>query len=782
MAKQQSEYTTLSQEEMLERYQRAQSLRQGFKSKVIAFNTTLIPHWVGESDCFWYERDHQQGKEYRLVDAAKLSNNIAFDHQVFADALAETSQQPVDACDLPISKLEWVLSPLQITFNAFGKRWQFTAEGGRCVELALYPKEWLISPDGKQAALGHEYNVWVRDLATGQERQLTNDGELLYPYALSPTARGHRSNNRVEAVWSPDSKRLFTLQEDSRSVKSLPLIDYVPTDGSLRPRVMVDRRSALPDDENIHEYRFLSIEVATGKHQDADYQRVPVFRNADGYFSARHGWWSEDNRHAYFIDIVRGGDHTARFVEFDTHTGATRVLIEEECTDTFFKLRLDSRLPIHTRSLPGSDDLLWFSERSGWGHLYLYDIKTGEFKHPITEGEWVVRDIHHYDPARRELVIQTSGRIDDRHAYYRDICRVNIDTGELTPIIATDDEYVVFDQNTEQAANLGTVRDIHEAKGVSPTGHYLVTTRSRADTVPVSLLLDRGGNELLTLETADVSGLPYGWQWPEPVKLLGADSKTDIYGVVYRPSHFSPDQIYPILDYSRDTREGGYLPAGSFTNNSVAGMNYLNPAALAELGFIVVDICGRGTMNRSRSFSSAVQIELPNSEAEADRVAGIRQLAERYPYMDINRVGAGARVSSAVAISSLLGQPDFYKVGVAIGACFDLRLHQAFFSEPYADMPTTTNNLTTAQQLANNLKGKLLIIHGIKSPAVTVAQSFSLIDALQKANKDFDMLMLPNDAYGGSNYTVRRAWDYLVTHLLGTEPPPCFTLTLSVTK
>ena len=770
------EVDAISGDEMQNRYQRAQSIMQGFKSKTIAFNTTVIPHWIDDTDYFWYARERQEGKEFRLVDAASASNKIAFDHQRLADALMEVSGQCVDPDDLPIKNLAWILSPLNISFDALDKRWQFFEEEGLCIELPVNPENWLISPNGKQAAFAREYNIWIIDLASGDERPLTRDGEKLYPYAVGPSAWGYRKAGPTEAVWSPDSNYLLTLQADSRSVKTLPIMEYVPKDNTLRPRVMGDRRVAFPGDENVEQYRFLSIEVATGKHQEAHYQKVSVFRNANGFFSSGHGWWSEDNRHAYFIEIVRGGDHTVRFVEFDTHTGATHILIEEQSPETFFKLRLDSRRPIHARALAGSDDMLWFSERSGWGHLYLYNIKTGELKNQITSGDWVLRDIHHYDPVRRELIIQTSGRTANQHHYYRDICRVNIDSGDLTPIIATDDEYVVFDENNELAVNVKAIGDIHHSYGVSPTGNYLVATRSRADTVPVSILLDRDGRECLVLETADVSGLPEGWQWPEPVKLLGNDGKTDIYGVVYRPSHFSPDKSYPILDYSRATREGGYLAAGSFTNNSIGGLNYFNPAGLAELGFIVVDICGRGTMNRSRNFSKAVHIESPASDSLADQVAGIRQLAKRYPYMDINRVGAGGRVSSSTAISGLLGYPDFYRVGVSIGGLFDLRLSSAFFGEAYGDMPGTSGTLVSSQQFAHHLKGKLLIMHGVTAPSVTVAQAFSLIDALQKANKDFDMLLLPNTAYGGSGYMVRRGWDYLVRHLLGAEPPLRFNL------
>jgi dipeptidyl-peptidase 4 len=776
MNKYESNKMLFSPEEMEQRYQMAQSLMQGFLTKRVAFNTTLIPHWISDTDFFWYEREFKQGKEFRLVDARQLTNKMAFDHQGLANALTKASQQPVDANDLPISQLKWVLEPLQIAFSAFGKRWQFDAAEQHCIESPTFPEEWLISPDRKLAAFRRDYNLWVRDIGTGEERQLTRDGEPFYQYAVAASAWGTRLAKGVEAVWAPDSQRLLTLQEDKRSVKSLPLMEYAPRDGSLRPRLMGERRVAWSGDEHIDEYRFLAIEVATGKQQEARYPRVPVSRNAEGYFSSRRGWWSKDSRHAYFIDIARGGDHLARFVEFDTDTCATRVLIEEESPDTFFKLRLDSRNPIHPRPLPGSDDMLWFSERTGWGHLYLYNIKTGELKYPITKGEWVVRDIHHYDPVRRELVIQTSGRVEGRHAYYRDICRVNVDTGELTPIIASDDEYLVFDDAAEIATNLRATRDISGSKGVSPTGNYIVTTRSRVDTIPVSVLLDRDGNEILELETADVSALPEGWQWPEPVKLLAADGKTDIYGIVYRPSHFSPNQSYPILDCSITLREGGFLPAGSFTNNSVAGYLYKTSAALAELGFIVVDIYGRGTMNRSREFSKEPLIELSGSDSQADRVAGIRQLAEQYPYMDLNRVGVGGQVSTSTAISGLLGYPDFYKVGVSVAACFDLRMLGAFVGESYGDMPATLDTLTPAQTLVDNLKGKLLIIHGMKAPTVTVALAFSLIDALQQANKDFDMLVLPNDGYGMSSYSMRRCWDYLVTHLLGVEPPKNFKL------
>ena len=672
---------------------------------------------------------------------------------------------------------------MQISFSAFNKDWTYNNEKQSCIEVETYPSDWLLSPDGKKAVLIRNHNLWLRDLGNGEERQLTQDGERFYSYAKAPSAYGIVIKaGTVEARWSPDSRRVFTLQLDTREVRRFPIIEHIPQDGSLRPVVTdPERRVALPGDSYVDEYRFLAIDVETGRHQDAHFKRCSVFRNAVGFFTYGNGWWGEDSRHTYFIDIERGGDHVARMVEFDTFTGATRVVIEEESPDTCFKINLNSHEPTLTRPLPDSRDLIWYSERSGWGHLYLYDLDTGKLKHPITEGEWLVLDVLHYDSKRRELLIQTADRVKGRNAYYRDICRVNVDTGKLTPILSTDHEYVVFDPMSEMAANLTISKDIFGAGGVSPNGDYIVTTRSRSDDIPVSILVDREGNELLKLETADVSGLPYNWQWPETVKLKAADGKTDIYGVVHRPSDFSPTKSYPVIDVSQNFGEGRHFPAGSFTNNSMAGYRYLVHSAYAELGFIVVTIFGRGTSSRYRSFSASPNPELPSSDNQHDRIAGIRQLAERYPYIDIARVGAGGGfMTNPVAVSGLLGHPDFYKVGVSDCALVDMRTYPAFAGEGYAGLPATEDTRKPMHELAANLKGKLLLMHGMLDPVVPVAQTFRLVDALQAANKDFDMLILPKDGHALCSYATRRAWDYFVKYLLGIEPPEEFKLTSSL--
>ena len=774
-----SEKNESNDSSMEARYQRAQTLMQGVWSKTVAFNTTLIPRWISNSDCFWYDREHKNGKEFRLVNADLGSNEIAFDHGVLATELAKASGQPAPAEDLPINGLEITFSPLRVEFSAFNKRWKFDSQDQTCIEIEVHTGDWLVSPDGKKAAFIRNDNLWIQELDSGHERALTEDGEPLYSYACPPSAYGFKIPAKSpEALWSPDSKRLFTLQVDARKVNVFPQIVHVPQDGSLRPQLIDTKRIAYPGDDCIDQYRFLAIDVESGQQQEAQYGHCPVFRNAMGFFTFRNGWWGEDSRHAYFIDIERGGDHVARLVEFNTHTGMTRVLIEEETSDTCFKHHLNSHEPTLIRPVPASSDVIWYSERSGWAHLYLYDLNTGQLKHPITEGEWLVRDILHYDASRRELFIRTADRIEGRNAYYCDICRVNIDTGKLTSIQSTDHEYVVFDVLSEMAMNMTIYRDIEGAAGISPSGCYIVTTRSRADETPVSLLLDRDGNEVLILETGDVSGLPEGWQWPEPVKLKAADGKTDIYGVIYRPSDFSPEKSYPLVDISWNHKEGFNMATGSFTNNAPCGFRYLNAAAYAELGFIVVNIFGRGTSTRHRTFSADPNPELPNSNNQKDRVAAIRQLAQRFPYIDLDRVGAGGGfMSTSVAVSGLLGEPDFYKVGVSDSAVMDLRIAPAFWGESYAGLPSSADTRQPIHELAPNLQGKLLLMNGMLDKQISAV--FRLVETLQQANKDFDLLILPNDGHSMCSYATRRAWDYLVKHLLCVDPPKEFKLTTS---
>ena len=755
-----TQYNQATAAEIKARYERAQYLEQGSLTKRVFFNTTLYPHWIGESDSFWYKRDSKTAYDYRIVDAKNGTQQAAFDHQTLARALANAAGKKVDAHNLPMADIEISLSPLQVSFSAFDKHWRYDQRSKRCVEQTAYPKDWRLSPDGSKALFARDNNLWIRDVKTEKEYALTNDGEAFYVFGSTPTAYGRQEAITLEAIWSPDSKRVFTQVIDTRKVKiGPPLVDHVPDDGSLRPQIIhPERRLAFPRDKEIEGYQFLAIDVATRRIQWADYPLCPIFKPAYiGYFTGHRGWWGGDSRHAYFIDLERGGK-TGRLLKFDTTTGKTTTIIEER--DSYYvKFIPVSHLTALIRPLPETNEVIWYSERSGWAHLYLHDLKTGRLKKTITEGEWVVRNVLHYDPARRELFIQTAGRDKAHNPHYCDICRVNIDTGQLTPVINTDHEYVVCDQRSRIS-----FRD-RAATGVSPSGRYVVTTRSRVDQVPVSLLLDRNGNRVSTVETANVSGLPKGWQWPEPVMVKSADDSTDIYAVVFKPSNFSPRETYPIIDFTLEYS----APAGSFTNTHVGALfSYMPPAALAELGFIVVLVASRGSDLRDKTFNNAKDALVPNRHYnQADCVAAITQLAETRPYMDLNRVGVGV---SSIALSGLFSHPDFYQVGVAAFPDGDDRLTGAFHR-----IEEDTPHLSTH---AEKLQGKLLLIHGMMDDVIPVASTFRLIEALKKANKRFDAILLPDLGHGLTGYETQRIWDYFIQHLRNEVPPEDFKLTL----
>ena len=781
---------------LLAGYERAKILYEGaFNMDKLALNTTLVPYWLGD-DCFWYRRKTWQGSEFRLVDAKASTNQAAFDHQVLATALADLVDQPVKADNLPITKVTINLLPLTIQFEAFDKHYSFDAETQQCtaIESAVRQEEdindddspflatdmfempskplsgdRLISPDGKKGAFVRDYNLWLEDLESGEERALTTDGEALFPYATTPIAMAYAPNAEIQAFWSPDSKRLLTVQTDDRQVKTTPLVHHVPADGSLRPTV-TNYRHAHSGDEHVEVMRMVSIAVDDSKIQAANYRNIPVqINSAHGLFvGSQQAWWDTDSRRAYFVDMEKGAQ-LVRVVEFDTNTGVTQCLFEESSA-TYIKLSWHG-VGATIVPLPESQELIWYSERSGWAHLYLYDLTTGTLKHPITEGDWLVRNILHFDAKQRELWIQTTGRAVDRDPYYQDICRVNIDTGELTTVVAGDEDYWVLAPGTSAhyMARYYDPDQFIDANALSPNTQHLVATRSRADCAPVSVLIDRDGKLRLELETADTSGLPDSWHWPEPVKMLAADGETAIYGAIFKPSDFSPDQCYPVIDFSPYAPEMYCVPKGAFRNNPDGGFFYPQAAALAELGFIVVAIDGRGSPSRDKAFTHANYAHSTFANYTEDRIVGIQQLAAQRPYMDLNRVGILVFFEGCY---DLLQHPDFYKVGV-YHKVFDVRFTCAPAADYREGQAFIQSDHIPAEQLVENLQGKLLLIHNLSDRLVIPAGTLRIIDALQKANKDFDSLLFPGDM--PERYVFRRTLDYFVTHLQGLEPPKEFS-------
>ena len=423
--------------------------------------------------------------------------------------------------------------------------------------------------------------------------------------------------------------------------------------------------------------------------------------------------------------------------------------------------------------LEQTNELIWYSERSGYAHLYLYDMKTGKLKKSITSGDWQVRDLIHVNEVTREVIIALAEKDKSKNPYHRQIAKVNIDSGKLTLLSDNNSDSVVHHPRSSQVVNL-TYRgiDISTISGVSPSGKYFVETSSRADSKAETVLRDHKGKPVLTVETADDSNMPEFFNYAEPVKLTASDGKTDIRGLIFRPSNFDPSKKYPVID----NIYGG--PQVSNVPESFSGYAYINSASLAELGFIVVVIDGRGTADRSKLFRDESYGKAHTASNLEDHIAGIKQLAKRYPYMDITRVGIyGFSGGGYMTANAVLRFPEFFKVGVAWAGNHDQRLFWHTWGERYQGLVEGDNYLPQANPTyAKNMQGKLFLIHGMIDHGVHPAGVFQLTQALMDNNKDFDMLMLPRSGHALPGYGMRRKWDYFVEHLSEKTPAKNFKL------
>lgn len=794
---------SLSEPELFDRYEMAQKFLQGIFSNKCVRNDIVLPHWVCDEDCFWYSRQTEEGREFRFVDAVQRTNTVAFDHFVFAESLKGVTGEVFDARDLS-SLTEVSITREIVRFRVLDNNWLFDKASGQCslvsenetvmlkegfdiamgYEVAL-AQQGLISPDSKKVIFVRDYNLWIRELSTGKESALTDDGCQDNYYA---TFRIPILDSGVQAAWSPDSNKIFTIQVDVRHVTKRPMIHYVPRDGGLQPQLEYLSGFPYAGDEHLVTKRLLIIDINSFEQVPVKYRQLQGSGAGSEMFSHLHrpfAWWGRDSLYAYFVDMSRGSK-TARIVELNTEDGSTRTVFEES-SETFVRLcHMVGETPLFM-ALPETDEIIWFSERTGWGHLYLINIRSGKIKRQITgcvtssdSGQWLVRDIVHYDPEQRELLIQTAGRDSRISPYYRDLCKVNIDSGELIELAGGNFENIVYQKHNMTVIRRGIFGvDYPNAHGVSSDGKYIVVTRSRVDTIPESILLDRDGNEVLLLEQADISGLPTGWSWPEPFKVKG-DAGDDIYGVIFRPPNFSENKLYPVLDYSGGLRFYSSVPVGSFGNSALFELPYFSASALAALGFIVVAMEGRGTPCRNKSFSEHLYGEPSATSDLNDRVCGLRQLASQYPYFDLSRVGIAGVDGHSASIFGLLDHPDFYKVAV-IHIHNDPRFSDAEFSETFDGVPAfgeTSPEVRHAEDSVGSMRGKLLLIDGMLNFAN--AAVFRLIHALEKANKTFDILPLTTAIHDVPSYAVRREWDYFVTHLLKEEPPQDFSLTSGI--
>lgn len=708
------------------------------------------PNWL-TGDRLWYRVLTANGSEFILVNPAKGSRSAAFDQAKLAQALSTAMGQPVNANHLPFGTFRYSADGKSIHFRAAGKPWVCDLQNYTVSEDAMpsggeeemggmrNPNE-VVSPDGKKAAYIKDYNLWVRYIPTGKETQLTTDGVKDYGYATDNA--GWKHSDRAILVWSPDSRKIATFQQDQRNVGDM----YLWTTNVGHPELKA-WKYPLPGDKVIAMIERVIINVDTPKvirlQIPPDPHRGTLSDDISSGGSFDDVDWSEDGTQLAFVSTSR--DHKdEKFRIADAATGVVREVFEEKVATQFES----GRSAIDWRFLPGSNEIIWYSERDNWGHLYLYDATTGKVKNQITKGEWVVSRLYKVDEKKRQLYFTVAGR-EPENPYFNQLYRVNFDGTHLELL-------------TPEAGN--------HVIGFSPAEDYFIDTWSKPDVPSVSVLRNLQGKVVVALEKEDVSRLvATGWKPPIPFSVKAHDGVTDIYGLLFTPEKLDASRKYPIVDYIYPGPQGGSVGSWSFVASR--GDNQ----ALAELGFVVVEIEGTSNPYRSKSFHDMSYGNMAENTLP-DQITGIRQLAGRYPYIDTNRVGIWGHSGGGFATAgAMFRYPDFFKVGISESGNHDNRNYEDDWGERYDGLVSESDYAAQANEnYAKNLKGKLMLAHGLLDDNVPPSNTLLVIDALEKANKDYDLVVFPNSPHGYgqfSPYMMRRRWDYFVKNLAGMEPP-----------
>ena len=750
-------------------YARADQFLPWNSSKLV-LNAGVKPQWIGKSSRFYYRRQlSNEEKQFVLVDPATGKSGPAFDHARLAESLSKATGKTTAVNKLPFESFEFSKDEKSIEFDIAAEHWACNVSTYACEKKGApdkpVPTE-SLSPDKKWATFVREHDLYVKPVGGGEEIRLTNDGKEYDDYASHPDSDLNRITVKLigdknpllakslapEVLWSPDSKRILTYRLDQTTVKETYLVQHVPPTGQ-RP-VLHTFRIPMPGEE-IASAKFIVFDIAQKKRVDLDIPAQLMIFDASpidmGFAS-----WDKEGQQIYFLHMDRYWRNPQLMLS-DAETGKNRTLVEEH-VETHFDFGPNIAAPPMLRVIGHGAEVIWYSERDGWGQLYLYDGKTGALKNRITIGSWVVNDISYVDEVNRWVYFSASGKEPGENPYLQHLYRVKLDGSSLQLL-------------TPEPAD-------HEVS-FSPDNRYFLDTYSRADTAPITVLRSTEGKLIREVERADISAvIAKGWKFPEPFSAKAADGSTDIYGLIYKPTNFDPLKKYPVLDSDYPGPQIVRVPrsfSGGLLGGSFSDL-YGLPQATAELGFIVVVVDGRGTPGRSKAFHDAAYGKMGEAGSLQDHVAAIRQLAQTRPYMDLDRVGiyghSGGGFASARAI---LAYPDFFKVAVASAGNHDQRGYIAHWGEKYMGPLSGDNYLEAATvTLAANLKGKLLLMWGDMDDNVPPALSIQLVDALIKANKDFDLLVLPNRNHGGmaDPYFIRRRWDYFVKNLLGTTPPP----------
>jgi len=720
------------------------------------YKARIEPHWFANNKRFWYRNELAGDKsEFVVVDAEEGERRAAFDHDRLAKSLSKASGEEVDGARLPFRDISFSEDGAVLRFSVDGTKWACNLQTYRCWKPdvgdadeddapgdqrddsrgrrrrigGLTGRGQSRSPDGKWQARVRDDNVYIRSIEEEEEEESQDESK-----EIQLSTDGAESHRYDLLQWSPDSKTLVAFRVEPGDRKEVYLIESAPRGGG-RARLHT-RPYALPGDK-FTTYELNVFDVTERKQIKPDVDKLEM------EWERPRLHWRADGRHFCYTHVDRGHQRF-RVIDVDAGSGEAKNILDERA-ETFIWTAHAENVSVPIVSwLEQSDEFIYASERDGWRHLYLVDADGGGIKNQITSGEYVVRGVEHIDEAARKIWFSASGKNAGQDPYFLHYYRVNFDGSGLVALTEADGNHSVQ---------------------FSPDRKYLVDTYSRVDKPPVHELRRASNGELVcVVDEADVSeAKDRGWQAPEPFVAKGRDGRTDIWGVIHRPRDLDPDQKYPIIE---QIYAG---PQGSFVPKSFSGVNRFS--SLTDLGFIVVQIDGMGTANRSKAFHDVCWHNLKDG-GFPDRIRWIKAAAEKYPYMDLERIGIyGGSAGGQNAAAAVLFHPEFYKVAVAGSGCHDNRMDKASWNEQWMGYPVGPQYAECSNiDNAHRLEGKLMLIVGEMDTNVPPESTLRLADALVKADKDFDLVFIPGAGHGmGGEYGMRRMHDFFVRHLLDQE-------------
>jgi dipeptidyl aminopeptidase/acylaminoacyl peptidase len=747
-------------------YERSEQLGRQVQGRV--FKEKITPHWFRKDACFWYRNDLRSGKkEFILVDAEKGERRPAFDHAKLASALSQAARKNYSPEKLPFASIDLSDDLHTVRFEVGGVKWECDLqtyacsktdpkekpqepakpqptpneeEVGQDPEASSEPQSQpprrppesrnttTTSPDGKWVAFIKDFNVHLRPKESEQAQELTKDGKESQPW-------GNLS-------WSPDSQTLIACKIEPGDRKEVYLIESSPAGGG-RAKLHSHVYPQPGDKFSAYELWLFDLQNMTRPVPALESGVVArkVATDRIDFSGPPNLQWKPDGS-SFTYEKTDRGHQRFRVIEVDARTGKARHLIDER-SHTFINTHYGGR---YLNYLKNTEEIIYRSERDGWAHLYLIDMKEGKVKNQITKGPWVMRGVQSVDPQKRQLWFWAGGMLPEQDPYHQHLCRINFDGTGLVLLTPGNGTHTVQ---------------------FSPDKKYLLDTYTRVDLPPVhELRRAEDGKLICIVDQADTTALEeIGWKAPEVFHAKGRDGTTDIWGIVYRPRHFDPAKKYPVIEAIYAGPHSSHVPK-TFSPNRPGHQ-------VAELGFIVVQIDGMGTANRSKAFHDVCWHNIKDA-GFPDRKLWIKALAEKYPYVDVSRIGIfGTSAGGQNAMGALLFHGDFYKVAVAACGCHDNRMDKSSWNEQWMGYPVgphyaDNSNITHA----GKLKGKLFLIVGELDRNVPPESTLRTVDAMIKAGKDFDLLVIPGAGHtDGGAYGMRRTKDFFVRHLLGVEPP-----------